>query len=124
MGQKVMRCPSCHEPNPWAKKPPLTASDRYFGLLLVGVGLLIGIPVFYVLFWAPKFIFFGRRGWVLLAVIPLGLIFHGILFLYGIHPKDFYGWWENLSDLSRGLIIGFLVLVGLVVFILLFFGGN
>jgi hypothetical protein len=124
-GPQTVRCPGCHEPNPFATKPPLKATDRLFGILLLGVGLLIGIPVFYILLWAPHLTLLGgRRGWGLLALVPLGLIFHGGLFLGGVHPKDFYGWWHNRSDLSRALLIGFLVLLGVGVFIFLTFSGD
>jgi hypothetical protein len=100
------------------------ASDRLFGLILIALGLIIAVPVLWFLLAASWVGLTGRRGWTLLTLIPLGLIFHGALFLVGVHPKSFYAWWENLSDLNRAILVGFLVIVGVGVFLVLFVFGD
>jgi hypothetical protein len=61
-------------------------------------------------------------GWGLLALIPLGTVFHGILLLFGIHPKDFYAWWGNLSDLTKSILGALLAIlvVGVLIFMFVF----
>jgi hypothetical protein len=120
-GRGVRRCPACLEPNPKAVPPGVSFADRLFGILLIALGLAIGIPILWIFFWSPHFLIGGRRGWGLLLLIPVGLVFQGLLFLIGVHPRDFFAWWENRSDLSQFLVIGFLCLVGVGALILLFF---
>jgi hypothetical protein len=120
-----MRCPGCHLPNPTATRSALTGKDRLFGMLLFGGGLLIGVPMFYVFIWAPRYMVLGgARGWGLLSLIPTGMVFHGALFLCGVHPKDFYGWWNTFSDLARVLLIGLLLVLVLAVILLLSASGK
>jgi hypothetical protein len=111
-----LRCPRCFTPNPRVEKPPLEASERLFGIILVVVGVLIAIPVVILVRFTGRW-FVGIRGYAALgtvAFIAVGTIFNGVLFLCGVHPKDFYSWWNNQSPLMRMLIIGGLVLAGVV----------
>src|SRR2546426_11444914 len=96
---RALRCPACEFPNPSVKGPGVSGADRLVGLSLIGIGVVIAIPIFWFLLWAPRFVSArGRLALGLLAVIPIGAIFHGILYTCGVHPKDFYAWWYNLSD--------------------------
>jgi hypothetical protein len=105
--------------------PPLSSGERLFGLILVGVGLLLGIPLLLLPFvptvWLGPRLEVGQ-GLVLLALIPIGLIFHGVLFLCGIHPKDFYSWWNHLSDLTQNIVIGLGILLGIGLLVCFTFG--
>jgi hypothetical protein len=100
----------------------MSASDRLIGLVLIVVGVLIAIPVFWVLLWVPNLGGSrGRFGVGLLALIPVATVFHGVLLVCGVHPRDFYAWWDNLSDLARALLLGLLALVGVGLVIFFFF---
>jgi hypothetical protein len=119
-----LRCPACEEPNPKAAPRGVSAADRLTGLVLLVVGVLIAVLVLFLLLLAPGV--GGRGGMALgtLAFIALGAIFHGVLFLVGIHPRDFYRSWYKLSDLTRFLIIGGLVVLGIGLVVFWFFSGK
>jgi hypothetical protein len=96
------------------------------GVLLIVLGIAIFIPVA-ILFigsvWmgGPRGIRAAAAG-ILLLVIPVGMVFHGILVLCGIHPRDFYSWWDNLGGPVRGLAWCLLALLILIFVIVGFFG--
>jgi hypothetical protein len=58
---------------------------------------------------------------LVLFVIPLGMGLKGGLLICGVHPKDFYTWWNDLSDTVQYIIWGILGVVGLAVLYLLSF---
>jgi hypothetical protein len=106
----ALSCPHCYEPNPDIKDLPLTGGERLFGLILVGVGLVLGLPLLFFLIFMPAAVL-GRMTLAVLGLIPVGTFFHGVLFLCGIHPRDFYARWNNLSDLGQKIVIGLGVLL-------------
>jgi hypothetical protein len=92
------------------------------GVVLIVVGVLISIPFFwYVIaacaFGGPRV----RLALGTLGIIPVGTVFHGVLLLWGIHPRDFYGWWDSLSNVGQSLLLGLLILLALGLVILFFF---
>jgi hypothetical protein len=112
-----LRCPACEAPNPKAAPRGVSAGERLVGVILLVVGIALAIPIFFLLLFVPTWGGArGRAGLAALAIIPVGSIFHGVLFVSGIHPREFYAWWNSLAPVSRFLIIGALVLlaVGLV----------
>jgi hypothetical protein len=103
----------------------VSGSDRIVGLVLIVIGALLLIPALWFFYWALRY---GRlrakAAAFMIPVIPLGAIFNGILLVNGVHPKDFYSWWNNLSDLVRWAIYGALALIAAVVVIAFMFGGS
>jgi hypothetical protein len=97
----------------------MSATDRWIGLILIVAGVVLAVPAFWVLLWVPNLGGSrGRLGVGVLALIPLAMVFHGVLLVCGVHPREFYAWWDNLSDLAQSLLLGLLalVVVGLVIF--------
>jgi hypothetical protein len=119
-----VRCPACEEPNPQFAKAALPAGDRWIGLVVLILGILFAVPVLWAFLLMPGLAIRGRLGAGALAVIPLGMILNGCLLLVGIHPRDFYAWWNGLSDIPRSSIIGLLVVLGLAFALFWFFGGG
>lgn len=120
---KALRCPICESPNPAAAGGP-GEYDRTVGILLILIGIGTAIPVGALLIgsvWMG-----GSRGirsaaaGLLLSVIPIGCMFHGMLFLCGIHPREFYAWWDNLPPQVRGLA-WFMLAILVVTFVIVFF---
>ncbi|MBI3411061.1 MAG: hypothetical protein HY040_22230 [Planctomycetes bacterium] len=123
---RTLRCPGCDALNPHAAGKGLTKSDRVVGVILLVFGILSGI-VLTVLLIASVWIgamrgIRGAAACIILMVLPVGLIFHGILLLIGIHPRDFYSWWDHLPSVARRLAWGLLALVIVIFFIVFFFG--
>ncbi len=121
---RTLRCPACEAPNPHAAGSGVSATDRWVGVILIILGVLIAFPSFWFLYWALRFGGIRVKAVTcMLAIIPVGTVFNGILLVNGVHPKDFYSWWENLSDLTRGLIWAALAIVAACVLLFFMFGG-
>jgi hypothetical protein len=112
-----MRCPSCGEKNEHIEErylSPLSgmsAQDRLFGFVLLGAAALIGLPLLGALFLLGPI--GGLRLLLLMAcVIPIGLLANGLLFLMGIHPRDFR---SRMSEMSPVHLVLFICLVALPV---------
>ena len=123
---QTLSCPTCEAPNPLADDRDLTKHDRLIAVSLIAFGIVIGIPVAVLLIgsvWMG-----GLRGiraaaaGILLMVIPVGAVFHGILLLSGVRPKEFYSWWQNRGSLERRLAWCLLALLILIFVIVGFFG--
>jgi hypothetical protein len=102
--RRRLRCPHCDAENPHAS-PSISARDQLFGFVLLGLGVVSLVGVVYIMF------FLGGASRVLLLrsilfVIPVGLIFQGVLFLMGMHPRDFFEWWNNRSPTTHYLVFG------------------
>jgi hypothetical protein len=124
---RARRCPSCDEPNPLATGA-WTKYDGIVGISLIVVGVAIGIPVALLLIgsvWmgGPRGIRAAAAG-ILLSVIPIGSVFHGVLLLCGIHPRDFYSWWDHLPSPVRGVAWSLLALLILTFVIVCFFSNQ
>ena len=122
---REVRCPVCEYPNPVRVGTGVSGSDRVVGLLLIGVGVLLGIPAFWLLVWTLLYGGIrGRAACAILVIVPVGSVFHGILLVNGIHPRDFYSWWNNRSEVQRALLWGALGIVVLGLVFLVFFSGG
>jgi hypothetical protein len=122
---RLLRCPDCDAPRPHALGAGLTSADRVVGVVLIVIGAILVVPAFWLLYWALRF--GGVRIKVasfMIVVIPIGAIFNGLLLVNGVHPRAFYTWWENLSDLKRYSIYLLLAIIGAVVVIAFLFGGR
>jgi hypothetical protein len=121
---RALRCPDCSAPRPVALGAGLSRGDRIVGVVLIVIGAVLVIPAFWLMYWALRF--GGLRlkmGSFMIVVIPIGAIFNGLLLVNGVHPRAFYSWWENLSDLTQYLIWAALAVIVAVVVIAFMFGG-
>jgi hypothetical protein len=124
-GSRLLRCPDCAAPSPMALGAGLSGSDRIVGVALIVVGAVLVIPSFWLLYWALRFgglrlKFFS----FMIVVIPIGCVFNGILLVNGVHPRAFYTWWENRSELTRAAVWVALGLVVVGAILLFMFGGG
>jgi len=105
-----LRCPKCYleREDRWA---PVSRLDRATGLVLLGIGGLMAFGFCWFIYKTR----FGRHAIVL--ALPLWLMFQGGLLLAGIHLRDFYTWWNRLSQPAHIAIhlFGLIALVALVV---------
>lgn len=101
-----LRCPLCELPNPKMSAFPVSPADRVVGIALLILGILTAIP-FFVLPYGFGTIPRLRGSAIYFAahLIPPTLMLNGILLLCGIHPRDFYHWWEHRNDFTKGIIL-------------------
>lgn len=123
---RTLRCPGCHAVNPFAAGKGNKKFDRVVGIILIVFGIVTGIAFTVLLIgsvWmgGPRGIR-GAAAALILMVLPIGLLLHGILVLMGIHPREFYSWWEHLPGPFRKTAWGLLAVVIVIFFIVFFFG--
>jgi hypothetical protein len=104
-----LRCPECHLERE-DRSTPATLLDRAAGLVLLSLGGLIALGMGWFIYRSR----FARHAIFLL--LPFWLMLHGGLLLAGIHLRDFYAWWNRLSQPAHIAIqvLGLAALVGLV----------
>jgi hypothetical protein len=122
---REVRCPACQYPNPVRVDSGVSSTDRVVGAILVGIGVLIGIPALWLLIWT--LLYGGVRGkaaCAILVIVPVGSVFHGVLLLCGIHPRDFYAWFNSLSPINRALLCGVLGIAVVGLLFLVFFSNS
>jgi hypothetical protein len=125
-GRRRLRCPHCKEQNTTLETEwlsPLSGMpirDRLFGLILVGLGILAGGLLCWIIL-VTSILGGGRLA--VLVVVPVGFILTGVLFLLGIHPKDLQNRLAEMSPLGQSLVkaLGFAAGLGVVVLLAYFF---
>jgi hypothetical protein len=115
---RTLRCPTCDALTPLDEAGGLKASDWLVGVLFLVLGLVFGIGLaIWFINSGPMRGIHGPLASIPLVIVPVGLVFHGILLLMGIHPRDFYEWWDRLPGSVRRLAWCFLALLVVIFFI-------
>jgi hypothetical protein len=103
----------------------LTGADRIVGVSLIVIGAALAVPAFWFVYLMLRYgSLRGKAVSFTLAIVPVGAIFNGILLVNGVHPRDFYSWWDRRTELQRLLIWGTLAVAGLGIVLLFMFGGS